>query len=158
MEALGDRIKAIRGNISQTVFSEKLGITQNTLSRYERNQRLPDAQLIAELCNSFNISADWILTGRGAMHTGGSTGDSEKSPEPASQIACPRCAQLEKELEAERSERRELAAENRILYKEKEELLRENGELKAAVARLEERKNAMSVEASIFAQSGSGVA
>lgn len=158
MEALGDRIRAIRGNISQTVFSEKLGITQNTLSRYERNQRLPDAQLIAALCNSFNISADWILTGRGAMHTGESTSGSEKSTTPAPQTACPRCAKLEAKLEQVEEERRELAAENRTLYKEKEELLRENGELKAAVARLEERKNAMSVEAGIFTQSGSGVA
>ncbi len=35
----------------------------------------------------------------------------------------------------------ELAAENRQLHREKEEFLRENGELKAMVARLEEGKN-----------------
>lgn len=92
------------------------------------------------------------------MYTGELTSDSKKAPESASQTACPRCAKLEIKLEQVEEERRELAAENRMLYKEKEELLRENGELKATVARLEERKNAMSVEAGIFAQSGNGVA
>lgn len=71
---------------------------------------------------------------------------------------------LEKELEMERGERRELAAENRRLhqekeelYREKEELLRENGELKAMVARLEERKNRLAVATDQPAQH-SGVA
>ena len=53
-------------------------------------------------------------------------------------------AKLEQELELEREERRELAAETRRLYREKEqllrekeELLRENGSLREKLARLE---------------------
>ena len=74
-----------------------------------------------------------------------------KSAEPLSSgqaITQPReesFAKLERELELEREERRELAAENRRLYREKEELLKELGELRATVARLEERKNRLAV-------------
>lgn len=48
------------------------------------------------------------------------------------QTGCPECAALKLELAKEREERRELSAENRLLW-------RENGELKERVARLEER-------------------
>lgn len=48
------------------------------------------------------------------------------------QAGCPECAALRLELAKEREERRELSAENRLLW-------RENGELKEKVARLEER-------------------
>ena len=47
---------------------------------------------------------------------------------------------IEEELENERRERRELVNENRQLHRDKEALLRENGELREKVARLEERK------------------
>lgn len=66
-------------------------------------------------------------------------------------------SKLERELELEREERRELAAENRRLYREKEEVLKELGELRATVARLEERKNRIAV-ANGFSSENSGAA
>ena len=47
---------------------------------------------------------------------------------------------MENKLETSEAERRELADENRQLHRDKEALLRENGELREKVARLEERK------------------
>lgn len=154
MNTLGDRIRLVRGEISQTIFSEKIGITQNTLSRYERNQRVPDAQFIVDLCDSFNISTDWLLLGHGSMRPE-NTKSTHSLPEyaPTPQAACARCAKLEGKLEAADAERRELTAENRQLWRENGELKAENGELKARIARLEagiDRRAETPVEASLF--------
>ena len=54
------------------------------------------------------------------------------APKPMPLAACPRCAELEEELKSERKERRELAAENRQLWKE-------NSECRERLARYEER-------------------
>ena len=53
-------------------------------------------------------------------------------PEPAPLAACPRCTKLETELDIERQDRRDLAAENRQLWKE-------NAVLRERLARYEER-------------------
>jgi len=50
---------------------------------------------------------------------------------------CQRCSKLERDLDVEKKERRELAVDNRRLYREKEELLRENSALREQLARLE---------------------
>ncbi len=63
-----------------------------------------------------------------------------RPPETTPQAACERCTKLEGKLEATEAERRELAAETRQLHRDKELLLREIGELREKVARLEERK------------------
>lgn len=68
----------------------------------------------------------------------------EKAPEAAPQAACPRCAQLERELEAERSERREIAAEGRRIAEENRRLWKENADLRERCARFEERAVARS--------------
>ena len=121
MDNLGERIKMARGTISQTVFSDQLGVTQNTLSRYERGQRIPDAGFIIELCKKFNISPDWILFGEG---------DCKKSNDShAARLADSR---HEARLERLEEERLELSQENRRLWKE-------NAELREKCARLEER-------------------
>lgn len=56
----------------------------------------------------------------------------QSQPEAAEQFqACPRCAKLEKELEAERAERREIAQENRQLWKD-------NATIREQLARMDE--------------------
>lgn len=62
-----DRIKAIRGNLTQAEFSEKLGIHKNTLGRYERGESEPDLTFCAQVCALFGISPHWLLFGNGPM-------------------------------------------------------------------------------------------
>ena len=150
METLGDRIKIIRGETSQTQFSSSLGITQTKLSRYERNTTPPEIDFLVRLSRQYAVSLDWLLLGNGCTESSRpSDGDD---------------ANIQSELATERTERRELAAENRklyrekeALYKEREALLREIGELREKVARLEERKNRLAVASDQPAQN-SGVA
>ncbi|EGW50697.1 hypothetical protein HMPREF1022_02258 [Desulfovibrio sp. 6_1_46AFAA] len=86
------------------------------------------------------VSSDWLFFGRGPMRPSEPVAQSIPSvhpavppaPEPVPQVACPRCAKLEAELDIERQERRDLAAENRQLWKK-------NAELRERLARYEER-------------------
>lgn len=64
---------------------------------------------------------------------------------------------LEEELENERRERRELVNENRQLHRDKEALLRENGELREKVARLEERKCRYEITHGLYVEDDSRV-
>lgn len=145
METLGDRIKIIRGETSQTQFSSSLGITQTKLSRYERNTTPPEIDFLVRLSRQYAVSLDWLLLGNGCSESSRpSDGDD---------------ANIQTELAAERAERRELTAENRklyrekeVLYKEREALLREIGELREKIARLEERKCRIAVTANMAAE------
>ncbi len=57
------RIKDLRKelNINQTELAELCGVQQSCVSKWERAETLPDAQMIIKLCEVFNVSADFIL-------------------------------------------------------------------------------------------------
>lgn len=64
-QSLGERLKIARGKITQTDFSAELGVSKNTYVRYERDQRIPDAELLSVICQKFNINPSWLLLGEG---------------------------------------------------------------------------------------------
>lgn len=121
-QTLGQRIRMLRGAASQAEFSIPLGISQNTLSRYEKDLRTPDATFIDKLCKLHGISADWLMTGQEPVQTSVASQLETHVPFPSAEIPCERCLKLEKRLEVLEDERRELSAENRQLLKEISEL------------------------------------
>lgn len=62
-DAVGARIAAIRGRQTQEEFARELGVHAGTLGRYERGERLPDAEFLVALSRKKNISTDWVLFG-----------------------------------------------------------------------------------------------
>ncbi len=58
----------VRGSLSQGEFAKRLGTHRNTLARYERGERNPDAKFLADLCREFGVNARWLLTGQGPMY------------------------------------------------------------------------------------------
>lgn len=60
---IGEIIRAerINKNMTQEELAIKLGITQDSISLWEKGKRLPDTQYIIELCKIFEISADYLL-------------------------------------------------------------------------------------------------
>ena len=62
---IGQRLKSIRGSRTQAEFSRQYSIHKNTLARYERDERAPDAELLLELAND-GYDVNWILIGKGA--------------------------------------------------------------------------------------------
>ncbi len=65
LRAVGLRIREIRGfGLTQAQFGDLLGIGQTQLSKYEKGQSVPTAELLLKLKEYSGKSVDWILTGR----------------------------------------------------------------------------------------------
>lgn len=63
--SLGNRLYELRKkkNISQEEAAEKLGVTRQTISKWETDQSLPDFDKILPLCVLYEITTDELLTG-----------------------------------------------------------------------------------------------
>ena len=64
--SLGNRLYTLRKNknISQEEAAEKLGVTRQTISKWETDQSLPDYDKILPLCELYEISTEELLTGK----------------------------------------------------------------------------------------------
>lgn len=162
MKTLGSRIRFVRGALSQEVFAAKLGVSKGSLGGYERDENLPNSDIVLKICQETGVSAEWLLQGeglprmtvdesaslenpladdmlalprvrRGAAYASGAQGRiAFVSDEKTIQQECARCRRLEEKLERLEDERRELSEENRHLWKE-------NSILNAKLARLKTR-------------------
>lgn len=63
--AIGERLRMIRKkeNLLLKQVGDICGITAQTLSRYENNERKPDYEFLGLFVKHFNISSDWLLFG-----------------------------------------------------------------------------------------------
>jgi transcriptional regulator with XRE-family HTH domain len=63
MAVLGKRLKVAREKkrLSQIEAAKLLGISNGTLSGYERNYRDPDTQTLEKMANLFEVSTDYLL-------------------------------------------------------------------------------------------------
>ncbi|MCI8717644.1 MAG: helix-turn-helix domain-containing protein [Lachnospiraceae bacterium] len=59
----GEKISKCRQNqnMTQEEFAAKLCVTPQAVSRWERNQSLPDITILQDICRILNISADYLL-------------------------------------------------------------------------------------------------
>ncbi|HFE31889.1 MAG TPA: XRE family transcriptional regulator [Gammaproteobacteria bacterium] len=71
-DGFGKRLKEARklSGKTQDDLAPNIGVTKNTLSRYEREDIEPTATVIALISVVLGISADWLLTGEGQMYRG----------------------------------------------------------------------------------------
>ena len=62
---LGTRIRGARkkAGLSQDELAHRLGITMNTVNRYEKGHRLPDANILTRMVEVLNCDPAWLLTG-----------------------------------------------------------------------------------------------
>lgn len=56
-----------REPLSQAEAADRLAVHEQTLGKYERDKRLPDASFLIRLHNEFGVRFDWLLTGIGPM-------------------------------------------------------------------------------------------
>lgn len=63
MATYSERIKELRKNkhLSQLDLADKLGVNKVTVSQYERGVRRPNIDVVAALCDIFNVSTDYLL-------------------------------------------------------------------------------------------------
>lgn len=64
-EKIGKFISQIRKekNLTQAQLSEKIGVSINAVSKWERGLNLPDASIMLELCNLLDITVNDLLSG-----------------------------------------------------------------------------------------------
>ena len=63
LQALGLRIRQLRGRRTQEEFAEALGVSQAQLSKYELGLSALPLGLLIKLVEMHDKSAGWILTG-----------------------------------------------------------------------------------------------
>ena len=68
MQKLGERIRHVRGRMSQEAFAGLLGISKGALGGYERGENCPNADVVLTICNKCKINVSWLMSGAGAMH------------------------------------------------------------------------------------------
>lgn len=62
---LGDRLKELRikKRLTQKELSDKLYVSDKTISKWEQNKSSPDLDLLIELSIIFDVSLDYLITG-----------------------------------------------------------------------------------------------
>ncbi|MBI4831868.1 MAG: helix-turn-helix transcriptional regulator [Candidatus Lindowbacteria bacterium] len=63
--AIKERIKTLRGAISQGEFAQRIGAPQSLLSQVESGRRRPSLDFLWALKKALGVSIDWVLTGEG---------------------------------------------------------------------------------------------
>jgi transcriptional regulator with XRE-family HTH domain len=61
--AIAQRIRFLRGALSQSTFADRLGISQTDVSRYESITRTPPITLLTSIAKEFHVSLDWLVFG-----------------------------------------------------------------------------------------------
>ena len=67
--AFGLRIRELRKalNMTQNDFALKIGLTQNTITKYETGLRSASNQIVISICREFNVNEEWLREGKGDM-------------------------------------------------------------------------------------------
>ncbi|ADW18604.1 putative phage repressor [Desulfobulbus propionicus DSM 2032] len=66
--SLGNRIKSVRGTLSQKEFSDVCKVGISTLRRYESGVNPPDSDFLCAIVDNYNINPMWLLSGEGPMY------------------------------------------------------------------------------------------
>jgi len=61
--ATGNRLKELRGLLSQQDFALQIGVPFRTYQRYEAGERLPKGPILQRIAQRCEITTDYILTG-----------------------------------------------------------------------------------------------
>ena len=62
-KALGSKIKHVRGTSTQADFAKQFGITRAEVSKIERGEVRPTAELLYNICLKHHLSLEWMLSG-----------------------------------------------------------------------------------------------
>ena len=63
--SFGDRIRFVRGNLSQGEFGLLFHVHRNKVSLWERNETMPQAEVITSMHEVLTVNLNWLFTGEG---------------------------------------------------------------------------------------------
>ena len=77
---LADQIAKLRkkAGMSQLQLAEKLNIGASAVGMYEQGRRTPSIELVIQLANLFEVSLDYLITGRESVYA--KAGEGEERP------------------------------------------------------------------------------
>ena len=138
--SIQERLRILRGGLSQQAFAGSLGMAQTTLGRYERGESQPDLSFIQAVCLKLHINAGWLVLGEEPMYRNARSGgvNMERRSQEIERLRA-QCARMEEELDKEREDRRQLQDDLQKLNGEIRTALKENVVLREESARLRER-------------------
>jgi transcriptional regulator with XRE-family HTH domain len=58
---LHERLRELRGELSQSEFCRKIGVPQTSYSGWEGGSKSPSANVIVQISNEIGVSADYLL-------------------------------------------------------------------------------------------------
>jgi len=61
----GERVKVIRGSLSQEDFGYLFGVQKSTVHAWECNEIMPGEGIIKSFFMLFNANINWLLSGKG---------------------------------------------------------------------------------------------
>lgn len=61
MSVLSERLKELRGTTSQSEMAAALNMKYQQWARYEKGVVAPGADILANICRTHAVSADWLL-------------------------------------------------------------------------------------------------
>ena len=64
--SIGERIMQLRkeAGLSQEAFAEKLGVSRQSVSKWESDSATPDVNKAIAICELFGVSSDYLLCGK----------------------------------------------------------------------------------------------
>lgn len=63
MDTIGDRIINLRDmkDMTQVRLSKMIGVTKSTMSKYENNLTIPNADILGKIADALNTTADYLI-------------------------------------------------------------------------------------------------
>jgi len=58
-----NRLRELRGGLSQEEFAKKIGVSHRAYQRYESGERVPHPHVLSKIAVLYDTTIDWILTG-----------------------------------------------------------------------------------------------
>jgi len=65
---IGERIKYIRGALTQPEFGEKLGVGRNNVYTWESNKNTPLSETLLRIYKEYGVNINWLLSGEGESY------------------------------------------------------------------------------------------
>ena len=60
-KSLGEKLRSLRGGRSQAEMAGVFGVSQSAYSAWERDAKEPSLSTVGAICQTFDVSADWLL-------------------------------------------------------------------------------------------------
>lgn len=100
---IADRIRKLRGNQTRERFAQELGVSAQTLYKYESRTGKVSLEFVEKICKLLSVRYEWLIAGEEPMrkeeHAEGEKPGADEVIG-AKRAFCPRCARLEQRLDA----------------------------------------------------------